>query len=264
MPIKKFNLLVNLIVLINLLFFSSFALAQNSRSFTSLDQRTVLSRLFESTKFNSDKEVLWKPNYSESIMMRVSDDGYCHTTLDTIMYFSAMNNKYATIIFSTYQYSGGTRESCHACSPTLGIAIFVNTKGTNWVIAQFEKDFTRCGEWGKNDAYFSIVKMGRDIFCLNIKTGIGGGQGYESGSSSYFSLDEYSKFKNVFSYIYLDSSVGAKGDKLGRVIEKSIKLLRTEDDHYTIELSSKNSHSKLMTKSKYKYSYGLGTYDLVQ
>lgn len=243
---------------------SSVSLAQTERSFSSLDFYTVMSRLFETDRFDSNKEALWKPNYSERIMMQVSDDGYCHTTVDTIMYFSSMNDKYATILFSTYDYIGGSRTSCHACSPTLGVAIFIKSKGENWKIAQFEKNLVQYGSWGKKDGSFSIVKMGKEFYCLRVKSGIDGNQGYVSGSSSYYLLDEYSHFSRVFFYIYMDSSVGAKGRKLGETTEKSIRLLPSNDDYYTIEMTTKSSHLKLSEKSIFKYFPESQTYNLVK
>lgn len=258
---KKFFMQINVIVLIFTLFFSSISRAQNEKSFASLGYKTVMSRLFETNVFTSNKEALWKPNYSEMIMMPVSDDGYCHTTMDTIMYFSDMNNKYATIIFATYEYIGDSRPSCHACSPTLGIAIFVNRNGKYWEIAQFEKNLTKCGSWGKKDGNFSIVKMGENRFCLNLKSAIGGNQGYVNGNSSFYTLDEYSRFRKVFSFVYYDSSVGAKVNEQGRIIEKFLKLLSSKDDYYTIELTTKCTNPKFIKKSTYDYSYELGIYN---
>jgi hypothetical protein len=196
--------------------------------------------------------------------MPVSTDGYCHTALDTIMYFSVGGTKFATMIFATYEYLSESRDLCHACSPTLGIAIFTKYKGQNWRITGFKKNFTEFGQWGKIDGKISIINLGKDIYGLNIKSAIGGNQGYVSGYSTYYNLHYISGFHELFSYVYYDSSVSARGDIEGVTIEKSLKLLPSDNEYYTIEVSTKSSQSKLVKKSILKYTSELGRYDPVQ
>ena len=260
---KKIFIPKSLIHLFFTFFFSTISLAQNERSFKTLDYKSVMSRLFERAKFDSNHEALWRPDFEYAMNMPVSNDGYCHTALDTTMYFAIGKAKYAVMIFATYEYLSEYRVSCHACLPTLGIAIFTKYKGQNWRITRFKKNFTEFGQWGKIDGAISLVKLGKEIYGLNIKSAIGGNQGYVSGYSTFYNLHYISGFQELFSYVYYDSSVSAKGDKEGLTIEKSIKLLPSDNEYYTIEMSTENSCSKEVKKNVYKYTYELGRYDSV-
>jgi hypothetical protein len=223
-----------------------------------------MSRLFEKAKFDSKNEVVWQPDYEEVLNMPVSNDGYCHTDLDTTMYFSIGSAQYAVLIFATYKYLTEYRVSCHACSPTLGIALFIQEKGQDWRITQFKKNFTESGQWGKREGKMSIVQLGKEINGLNIESAIGGNQGYVSGYSTYYNLHYLSGFHELFSYVYYDSSVSALGINEGLTIEKTLKLVPSDHEYYNIEISTRNSLSKQVKKSIFKYANQSGRYDPVQ
>ena len=123
-----------------------------------------------------------------------------------------------------------------------------------------KKKISRQGAWGKKNCHFSIVKMGSDVYCLNIKSYPDGGQGYLIGESSFYSIDESLGFSEIFSYTYFDSSIGAKGDIIGREILQTIELVPGHDEYFEIEVNTKNSHSNFIKKNLYKYFYELGSY----
>ena len=140
--------------------------AQVDKSFSTLEEKSVLKRLFDNAEFNSNGEILWKPNYSEAINNQVSDDNFCHTNIDTIMYYRENNYDNAIVIFTTYKYKNGEKESCHACSPTFGIATFERSINTNWELKQFEKNLMHSGIYGEPDKLF-LTKIGKEKFCLS-------------------------------------------------------------------------------------------------
>ncbi len=191
-----------------------------------------------------------------------SSDGYCHSGLDTTMYFTIGQVKYATMIFATYEYQDKSRSECHACAPRLGIAIFKKESKQNWEIFEFRKNFTSFGQWGKLDGKMAIVKLGKDKYCLKLKSAIEGGQGYNSGYISFYSLTSYYGLHEIFSYTYFHSTVGAHGEKNGFIDEMSLKLIPDNNEYNLIEISTKNSHSKVIKKSVFKFSDNSERYEV--
>lgn len=239
--------------------FSIFVSGQTEKTFTTLDYKTVMTRLFDITNFNAQHEALWKPNYSERINMLVSDDGFCHTALDTSMYFNSGDIKHAVMIFSTSEYQGGMKASCHACAPTLSMATFTREKDGIWQLVQFKKDFIGFGAWGKRLGRFGIEKLGKDFYCLKAQTGIDSNQGYERGVTTFYSLNGYEQYHEVFSFVYYDSNEGAMEEGKG-FTEKITMKTTPKDDYYIVELSSKRTGRKLEVKKKYTYSEAVGRY----
>lgn len=222
--------------------------------FQKLDYETVISRLFDNATFNSKQEALWKPNFSERINMPVSEDGFCHTVLDTSLYYTSENEKHAMLVFATYKYENGVRTSCHVCSPQLSIATFSQENKKSWRVEEFKKDFIGLGAWGKKQGQLSIEKLGTDFCCLKIKTAIYGNQGYESGITSFYSLNSFDKLNEVFSFVYYESNEGALGDGKGLTKETTIKVIPTDDNYFGIELTTNLSGRKNTIIKKYKYS----------
>lgn len=233
---------------------------QDEKSFTSLDTKTIISRLFDNPTFNSNQEALWKPNYSERINMPVSDDGFCHTVLDTTLYYITENEKHAVLIFATYEYQNGERTSCHACFPLLSVATFRQEDNKNWHIEQFKKDFVTLGAWGEMLGQMGIEKLGEDFYCLKVQSAVDGNQGYERGITSFYSLNNYEQLNEVFSFVYYDSNEGAMEEGKGTTEETGIRILPTNDVYYLIELNSQCTDRKVPVVSKFRYSEDDGRY----
>ena len=254
----------HIILLICIFSFSVIANGKNDRQFSTLDYKTVMTRLFETTKFSSIHEALWRPNFEDRMRFMASSDGYCHSGLDTTMNFTIGQVKYATIIFTTYNYQFQHRSECHACAQTLGIAVFKRELNQNWEVIEFTKNFAYFGQWGKLDGKISIVKLGKDRYCLKLKSAIGGGQGEDSGYSEFYNLNNGNVLRKIFSYKYFYSTVGAHGEKKGYTDDKSLKLIPDNNEYNLIEISTKNSHSKVIKKSVFKYSEEAGRYEIIQ
>ena len=249
-----------ILIIAFLLFMSDVVKGQDERFFSHLDYKIVMSSLFDNATFNSMQEALWKPNYSERINMPVSDDGFCHTVLDTTLYYSSASEKHAVLIFATYEYHNGIRTSCHVCSPLLSIATFRQEDNKSWIIEQFKKDFIGLGAWGKKLGQLSIEKLGTDFYCLKVKSAIYGNQGYESGVTSFYSLNSYEQLNEVFSFVYFDSNEGAMEEGKGSTKETSIKLIPNAGSYFDIVLITNRSSAKNMITKKYKYSENEGHY----
>jgi len=238
------------ITVLSTLFFLSIASnAQNENLFRNLDQETVMNRLFDGVTFNDRNEALWKPDYSERINMPVSDDKLCHTVIDTVMYYSSDK---AVMVFATYAYEQGERMACHACAPVIGLATFIKN-GSNWELEQFRKCFLRnFGSYGEV-GQFAIQKLGDNLYCLKLDTGIEGNHGYFAGACTYYSLTEYHEFKQVFSYVYFDSNQGSAEEGKQYVEETSILIIPGKP-YYSIELTTKRKNKSITGKKKYVFS----------
>ena len=243
-----------------LVFFTLLLNAQTDRFFASLDKESVVKRLFDNAEINSDGEILWTPNYSESINNQVSDDNYCHTKMDTIMYYHGNGYDNAVVIFTTYKYENGEKQSCHACAPTIGIAIFEKSSGTDWEIKQFQKSFITTGSFGERDK-LSLTRIGKDIYCLTISGGYGN-QGYFESDVTYYSLQESDRFNKIFSFQNFSSNEGAVEN--GFNSKTSIKFLPSKKMYSTIELTTTWSNSKQTKKLLYNYSFENQRYEFTR
>jgi len=133
-------------------------------SFSTLDKREILRRLFDNPEFDSSGMVIWKGYYSDltSLSIPLSYDGKFHTTLDTILYFvDTKNRNCAVAIFSTYNYQRDPFDNskirptgCHFCGVPIGAALFHETEKKNWELYDFKKEITHLG-------YGGVYKTGR-------------------------------------------------------------------------------------------------------
>ena len=245
---------------------NSTLIVKDEISFASYDIKTILKRLFDSQKINSNNEVLWKPNYYERMNFVVSDDGYCHTKVDTLITYDT-NKK--LIIFETSKEG----YECHACAPTISIAILIKDENGIWKLDFFEKKFIQYGSWGKTDSY-GVAKLGSNFYCLKLRSKVDGNQGYFSGWEVYYSIKNYysgcincaEPIKEIFSYIYYNSVSGGS-EYYADVPDDNatMKIIPTkgENSYYNIQLNS-NKGDKLFSTENYKYSDEKGVYVLVK
>lgn len=64
---------------------------------------------------------------------------------------------------------------CHACAPTIGMAVF-SQKGPKWEIAAFNRAVTYAGGWGQPPVDIQLVQIGRSRHAVQVKN-VSGGQG---------------------------------------------------------------------------------------
>lgn len=243
----------NISFILILYFFPITIEAQINKSFSSLEKEFVVKRLFDNAEFNSKGEILWTPNYSEAINNQVSDDNYCHTIMDTIMYYSTSEYDNAVIVFATYYYENGVKSSCHACAPMIGVATFERKIDTNWQIKQFQKSLMYSGSWGGMDKV-ALNKIGNNTYCLSLSGGYGN-QGCFDNYTYYYSLKPEDEFRKLFFYYSYSSDEGAMEESQATIKKTNIRLLPTTDQYYAIELSTKSNRSKQIEKAIYNYSY---------
>jgi hypothetical protein len=218
-----------LILLTAFFFFSKTLVAQVERleTFDLADGQKLLSRLFDSDKFDTLGEVLWKPrNFADAVSANFSDDGYQHTALDTVLYFSSFGGKRAVAVFATQHYEKGEVTDCHSCGADISAAIFHETVSGRWQVEQFAKHFTALGSFGETGEA-SLTQFGNDEWCLRLDMEWVG-QGVYSQYASFWDLEDLNR---VFSYVVHEDNSGAVGDDplRGYFYDKTIHFKGNED-----------------------------------
>lgn len=260
-------------------------IAKHDDSFESLDNKLILTRLFDNPEIDSTGSALWIPNYGEAMKLSTSFDGKCHTNIDTILYFKDhKNEECAAVIFTHYKYVRDYQDSTqiviggwHYMPVPLGIALFVRPENEQWKIYCFEKHFSNLGYFGtyrtgrEDEGKISLKKIGDNWTCLSLRQGIGGSAGVIWGYESLYSIERYQfcnqqndevtewydewLLQNMLTYNYYFS--WPDGDK---DIETTtvLKMIPKKNDYYDIELAIRKN-GKVSTE-KYFYSERYGKY----
>jgi hypothetical protein len=189
--------------------------------------------------------------------MPITDDGFCYTAVDTILYTSENNKDKAIVIFKSQQYDGGSPSGCHACGVMLSIATFTKVD-KNWELSQFKKRFKNAGFYGETQGHFEIKRLGEYLNCLYHHAAIDGNQGYFSGFGFLYSLEEDADFEQIFQYRYSDTNEGAV-EKNWYTENTEMKIIKAEN-FYKIELITKRNNKGIFNKRLFEYSEELDSY----
>jgi hypothetical protein len=210
--------------------------------FESLDSGVLIKSIFNPKFVTKNGEACWVPDECEMINYPVSDDGYCHTILDTIFYYSVKNEKRALVLFTSYEYTDGERSSYRASKPLLSIAQFEkNIRKNKWRLENLRKNFIFCGYFGDR-SNVSVVKLGRDFYCLKISNYSGGAGGGELLVEEFYSLEQFiNEFgKEVFSYV----AYSAYDSDIEILTELKILEERSNEDDIYFELQTESANNK--------------------
>jgi len=157
------------------------------------DDVGMLNLYFSPIKIINKKVALWKPTLDDFFNMPISDDGFCHTIIDTII---KLNNKSYIILMRTDAYNKSEKIiDAHVSSPTYSIAT-VNARDKQFYVDNFKKDLISVGSFGNGYDTLSIEKFGKDYPLLKFSSGYTG-TGTVTNTNTYFELDN---FKQVFEY----------------------------------------------------------------
>lgn len=130
----------------------------------------LLATLFDAKQLLQSGEAVWKPaHYAERLDARVSDDGYFHTFLDTILYFKKEGIERAVVVFSTVRFAKGQPEACAGCDALMSAALLVQTTQGDWYVEQFARHFTACAQ-PDGKALSGIRQFGPQEWCLSLTT----------------------------------------------------------------------------------------------
>jgi hypothetical protein len=169
----------------------------------SLDKKDILQAFFKPSKIINDT-AYWKQDL-ESLDMRVSDDGYIHTNIDTIFTIEDLK----IILFVSYETSlNGTPRVCHPCNVDYSIAVIEKDDSINsYSIRSFKKYLTTKGSMGSG-AYLTLVDFKyhglNTLTCLKFKDGW-------IGCGTVMSATEYFNIGNFTSALYLETHNSNEG-----------------------------------------------------
>ena len=166
----------------------------------SLEKDALFEALFKPQQVIMDGECLWEPAKSDSSFPK-SDDGLCHTRLDTILMFNENGINKAVIVFGTYEFIAGIMADCHGCHPLVSIAIFEKGDNNIWQLEKFDKNFCYGQGYG-NMPGLSITKLGENYFLK--ESSYDAGMGYSGGGANYWCLTSLVKsFTTTFEDNYM-------------------------------------------------------------
>jgi hypothetical protein len=188
----------------------------------------LLTTLFDSETVNARSEVLWEPvSFSDRLAVSVSDDGFFHTRLDTVLYFSTFGINQAVAVFATYHYQRNSINECQACGVQLSLATFDETVVGQWQIERFVKHQLSWGAMGKLDDV-ELLQFGENQWGLQLSMGWIM-QGIYSEHVTFIDLDDFS---TIFSYSAHEDNEGVSGLPADRAysFDRSIHFLNQEQE----------------------------------
>ena len=171
------------ILLIVVLMASCKPKVQQDQVLASLDKETLLPALFKAPVNNG--WCVWKPGTTKEDSMNVSEDGLCHTRIDTILYYTEGGNQKAVALIGTWEWEGGSPVWCHACNPFLSIAVSEKLPDNRWRIVLFKKNMGAHGTWSELPE-FDIVQLGTRFFLAEYFEY--SGQGIDQTWNTYYCL----------------------------------------------------------------------------
>ncbi len=178
------------------------------------EPEVVMTSLFGSDRYTNERGVAWRPDIEEQATFVVSDDGYCYTEIDTLIFFTTGvgtgSQDHALLVFSTHSYFGEERSACHGCAPQMGAALFNRSPGGEeggWGLVNVRKFIGFFGGWGEPGTV-SFVSAGPSQPILSIASSYTG-QGHTFTSTQWFDVFSWiHPFNRVFSY---DEIIGPGG-----------------------------------------------------
>lgn len=167
----------------------------------SLSKTDILTKFFNPYKISNDTAI-WKQDL-ESIEIKLSNDDYIHTVIDTICNLGTSH----IILFTSYEtLTDGRPHICHPCNADYSIATIVQ-ENNHYKIISFRKHLTTKGSMGQGASVAVVTFKGsedNDLTCLKFEDGwIGGGTMMEA--AEYFNIEDFS------SLVYLETHNSNEG-----------------------------------------------------
>lgn len=171
----KLNIILILSVCFNQLLYSQITFPKD------INERMIVSTLFEGNWSEKDSTFQWIPNLSESLQFGCEPKDTLRTKIDTV--FNYKENSLKKIILTTTYVENS---SCHACQPSLGmIELTLNADTDTYQIDQITKFITKYGTWGEAPKKRSVFQLSESDYCIKITEYYSGG-GVEGESTSLF------------------------------------------------------------------------------
>jgi len=198
---------------------------ENSQTFDLADQTTLLSWLFDADTFATNGEALWEPlTFADELSANLSDDGWMHTRVDTLLYYTSFDIERAVAVFETLHYERGEISDCPACGAQISVAIFDKTGEGLWSIGRFAKHLVSLGGNGYGGE-IGLAQLGENQTCLSLEMSWMG-QGVYSEYLSFLNLEDLEK---VFNLVIHEDNMGGFAEESERTyaFDRAIQLLPT-------------------------------------
>lgn len=205
----------------------------------SLNKTDVLTKFFQPYKIINDT-AHWKQDL-ESMEMKISDDSYIHTVIDTV--FNSGTSY--IILFATYEtFLNGKIHYCHPCNVDYSIANVVKD-GDYYKVKSFKKQLTTKGTMGQG-ANVTFVKFKdsteNTLTCLKFEDGwIGGGT--MMSAAEYFNTEDFS------SLIYIETH----NSNEGMCDETAFKCINKTEREIIPFNSHSSNHPAIIIKCRHTY-----------
>lgn len=214
------------------------------------DFNNIVKTLFEGELINGN-ECKWKLNLSEKFQFKTTDSDSLYTTIDTVFTIKEFDKRIKFIITT----SNSKYESCHACSPSLGIIKIEYDDEVNKIkVKDFKKFVTKYGSWGE-PGEVSLLQIGENEFSIKVTSNYSG-MGMTTTSESIFYEGE-----KILSYNSYEDNSGTTDDN-SRIYKYTNSI--TVDKNYQITLTKKGTDInqltgkavKVISSSKYNFING--------
>ncbi|MFN0215364.1 MAG: hypothetical protein ACKVT2_13995 [Saprospiraceae bacterium] len=204
---------------------SAFAQIETSRTFDLDDHATLLATLFDADTFSAKGEALWEPlTFADELSANLSDDGWMHTRLDTLLFYTSYDIERAVAVFETIHYEDNEISDCQTCGAQISIAIFDRQVNGKWNIERFAKHLVSLGGAGQGGE-IGLAQLGENQTCLSLEM-YWMGQGVYSENLSFVNLDDFEK---VFNLVIHEDNTGVFAQDPDRTysFDRAIQLLTT-------------------------------------
>ncbi|MDX1911954.1 MAG: hypothetical protein SFV22_10735 [Saprospiraceae bacterium] len=185
------------------------------------DHTTLLEEFFDADTLNAYGEALWEPyTFADELSGRLSDDGWVHTRLDTILYYAAYDIPKAVVVFETIKYEQGRMSD----GAQMSFAIFDKNSDGGWRVERFSKHLVTLASsfYGGN---VGLAQFGENQWCLSLEMSWNG-QGVYAEYMTFLNLEDLQK---VFNLTIHEDNMGVLGENSERAyaFDKAIHLLPT-------------------------------------
>jgi hypothetical protein len=188
---------------------------------------SVLEKLLSgkySSKMNLTK---WKPFPGERTL--ISDDGFCYSNQDTVLFYADASGKHAVLVYSTKRVSGEIVEDCASCNVVLGMAKF-DFIDEKWFLVSNNRTVNFMGQSSQLPKP-RIIKIGENNFALALREDTF----QDVGIEFIYQLSENHFSELVFSYYHSNLTMNENGSIYS---ENNVRFIENGTPWFGVELES--------------------------
>ncbi len=232
---------------------------------TPLDKEKLLTTLFNTEYIRVDNNGIWgiwkflqadMDSISPDGFYHIPEDGYAHTRLDTIFYYTFKEDSMALVVFGTYQVDEDAEiVSGRNYGPILSLALYSKPQNeNNWNLTIFRKHYEHSARATFGFPCGKVEKWGKDYYVFSTWDAIGGA-GVEGYQADYYDLTPERFLESIPVASFEVSGDGIDGTYYKESAE--ISITDTANEHFTIEQYYKvkeenNSRDKVIEEKEMK------------